>query len=246
VSVHQPPLDSTPCDRLDLTPDLSCANSTQAHWVDADHQATDRAGGARARREPRRLLPVAGGSQRTPGPATGSGPTGRRAPPGPGPDPDSTVATDCTVVLRPSNATSRESLRRPCCGARSLHQQRAMAGSSCHAQPRSGCCSGGSLVRPVEPDLGALTGPHPDGGEVARRKRRPGRALDAGGGSGGALGWATALPLGVLLAVASDALSDRKAEGSNPSSDSKAAGICLSGKTSIFRSNRQWQPQHLN
>jgi hypothetical protein len=100
-----------------------------------------------------------------------------------------------------------------------------MAGSSCHAQPRSGCCSGGSLVRPVEPDPGALTGPHPDGGEVARRKRRPGRALDAGGGSGGALGWATALPLGVLLAVASDALSDRKAEGSNPSSDSKAAGI---------------------
>jgi hypothetical protein len=53
--------------------------------MDAEHQLTDLAVRARVRLEPRRLMPVAGGSRLTPGPATGSGPAGRRALPGPGP-----------------------------------------------------------------------------------------------------------------------------------------------------------------
>src|SRR4029434_6460957 len=85
VAVHQPSPDSTWDNRLDSTPDLSCTNSAQGHWVDAEHQPTDLAVGVRVRLEPRRLMPVAAGSQPPPGPATGSRPTGPRAPAGPGP-----------------------------------------------------------------------------------------------------------------------------------------------------------------
>ena len=56
---------------------------------------------------------VAGGSRPAPGPGTGSARAARTAPPGPGTGPCSTVATGCTVLVRPSKAASRESLRRP-------------------------------------------------------------------------------------------------------------------------------------
>jgi hypothetical protein len=52
--------------------------------MDAEHQPTDLAVGARVRRQPRRLVPVAAGSQPAAGLATGSGPPGGRAPLGPG------------------------------------------------------------------------------------------------------------------------------------------------------------------
>ena len=45
VSVHQPSPDSTAGYWLDLTPDLSSANSTQPHCLDAEHQPTDLAVG---------------------------------------------------------------------------------------------------------------------------------------------------------------------------------------------------------
>jgi len=38
VSVHQPAPDRTQAVWLDLAPDLSSTNSTQAHWVDGEHQ----------------------------------------------------------------------------------------------------------------------------------------------------------------------------------------------------------------
>jgi hypothetical protein len=41
VSVHQPAPERTQATWLDSTPDLSCANSTQAHCVDVEHQPTD-------------------------------------------------------------------------------------------------------------------------------------------------------------------------------------------------------------
>jgi hypothetical protein len=68
VSVHQPSPDSTAGYRLDLTPDLSSANSTQPHCLDAEHQPTDLAiGGSNpSRRAPDQqiyrsglLIPVA-------------------------------------------------------------------------------------------------------------------------------------------------------------------------------------------
>src|SRR4029453_15713627 len=40
-AVHQPSPDSTQATWLDLAPDLSCTNSTQAHCVDVEHQPTD-------------------------------------------------------------------------------------------------------------------------------------------------------------------------------------------------------------
>jgi hypothetical protein len=45
VAVHQPSPDSTQATLLDSTPDLSSANSIQAHWVDVEHQPTDLAVG---------------------------------------------------------------------------------------------------------------------------------------------------------------------------------------------------------
>jgi hypothetical protein len=45
VSVHQPSPERTLATWLDSAPDLSCANSTQGHWVDAEHQPTDLAVG---------------------------------------------------------------------------------------------------------------------------------------------------------------------------------------------------------
>jgi hypothetical protein len=47
VAVHQPSPDSTQAVWLDSTPDLSCADSTQAHWVDVEHQPTDLVVGSR-------------------------------------------------------------------------------------------------------------------------------------------------------------------------------------------------------
>jgi hypothetical protein len=44
VAVHQPSPDSTQAVWLDSTPDLSCTDSTQAHWVDVEHQPTDLVG----------------------------------------------------------------------------------------------------------------------------------------------------------------------------------------------------------
>ena len=41
VAVHQPSPDSTWDNWLDSTPDLGSVNSTQAHWVDVEHQPTD-------------------------------------------------------------------------------------------------------------------------------------------------------------------------------------------------------------
>ena len=41
VSVHQPVPDRTLAVWLDLAPDLSCTDSTQAYWVDGEHQPTD-------------------------------------------------------------------------------------------------------------------------------------------------------------------------------------------------------------
>jgi hypothetical protein len=41
VAVHQPAPDRTLAVWLDSTPDLSCTNSTQADWVDVEHQPTD-------------------------------------------------------------------------------------------------------------------------------------------------------------------------------------------------------------
>jgi hypothetical protein len=41
VLVLQPLLDRTQAVWLDLAPDLSSINSTQAYCVDVDHQATD-------------------------------------------------------------------------------------------------------------------------------------------------------------------------------------------------------------
>jgi hypothetical protein len=81
VSVHQPAPDPTPSSWLDW----GCTDSTRADWVDAEHQPTDLAVGARVRLEPRRLMPAPGVSRPAPGLATGSGPAGGRAPPGPGP-----------------------------------------------------------------------------------------------------------------------------------------------------------------
>jgi hypothetical protein len=45
VSVHQAVPDRTLAIWLDSTPDLSCTDSTQADWVDVEHQATDLAVG---------------------------------------------------------------------------------------------------------------------------------------------------------------------------------------------------------
>ena len=45
VAVHQPVPDRTQAVWLDLAPDLSCTDSTQAHWVDVEHQPTDLAVG---------------------------------------------------------------------------------------------------------------------------------------------------------------------------------------------------------
>jgi hypothetical protein len=45
VAVHQPSPDSTLAVSLDSAPDLSSTNSTQAHWVDVEHQPTDLAVG---------------------------------------------------------------------------------------------------------------------------------------------------------------------------------------------------------
>jgi hypothetical protein len=45
VAVHQPYPDSTLAVWLDLAPDLSSADSTQAYWVDVDRQPTDLAVG---------------------------------------------------------------------------------------------------------------------------------------------------------------------------------------------------------
>jgi hypothetical protein len=47
VAVHQPAPDRTQAVWLDSAPDLSCTNSTRAHWVDVEHQATDLAVGVR-------------------------------------------------------------------------------------------------------------------------------------------------------------------------------------------------------
>ena len=38
VAVHQPAPDSTQAVWLDSAPDLSCADSIQAYWVDVEHQ----------------------------------------------------------------------------------------------------------------------------------------------------------------------------------------------------------------
>jgi len=45
VAVHHPSPDSTWDNWLDSTPDLSSVNSTQADWVDVEHQPTDLAVG---------------------------------------------------------------------------------------------------------------------------------------------------------------------------------------------------------
>jgi hypothetical protein len=197
VAVHQPPLDSTPCDRLDWTPDLSRTNSTQDHCLDVDHQATDRAGGARVWREPHRLLPVAGGSQPLQAQRLNPvQPAGERR----------LVLdragqhrrTDGTVVLRPSNATSSESRRRPRCGARGLPQQGPWPAPAATASrgrrealaaPSSGRSRLASARSVASSDGGAVAG------KVSARAglRRPAEGLAA------ALGWATALPLGSCL-----------------------------------------------
>jgi hypothetical protein len=52
VLVHQPAPDSTWDDWLDSAPDLSCTDSTQAYWVDGEHQPTDLAVGGRIPRGP--------------------------------------------------------------------------------------------------------------------------------------------------------------------------------------------------
>jgi hypothetical protein len=55
VSVHQPVPDRTPAVWLDSAADLSSANSTQAYWVDGDHQPTDLAvGGSNPSRRAKR------------------------------------------------------------------------------------------------------------------------------------------------------------------------------------------------
>jgi hypothetical protein len=41
VAVHQPAPDRTLAVWLDSAPDLSSTDSTQAHWVDGEHQPTD-------------------------------------------------------------------------------------------------------------------------------------------------------------------------------------------------------------
>jgi hypothetical protein len=213
--------------------------------MDAEHQATDLAVGARARLEPRRLIPVAGGSRPTPGPATGSGPTGPRAPPGPGPGHPApsppTARWSSGPRTRPAGSRSGGPDADPIVSTskghnRPLLPRPAAVGVMLWRLPRP---TGRSWPRRAH---WAST----DGGEFARKVRRPGKASEAGGGPGGRPRLLNCLPELAPLALASDHLSDRKVEGSNPSSDSKAAGICLSGKTSIFRSNRRWQPQHLN
>jgi hypothetical protein len=98
---------------LNGRPVLTCAAFPRQRWPSGRPQTTDLAVGVRVRLEPRRLMPVVAGAQPTPGPATGSGPAGRRAPPGSWTGPCSTVSTGCTVVVRPSNAASSLSLRRP-------------------------------------------------------------------------------------------------------------------------------------
>jgi hypothetical protein len=55
VAVHQPSPDSTQAVWLDSTPDLSCADSTQANCVDVEHQPTDLAvGGSNPSRRAKR------------------------------------------------------------------------------------------------------------------------------------------------------------------------------------------------
>ena len=49
VAVHQPVPDRTRAVQLDSAPDLSCTDSTRAHYVDVEHQPTDLAGGVALR-----------------------------------------------------------------------------------------------------------------------------------------------------------------------------------------------------
>jgi hypothetical protein len=150
------------------------------------------------------------------------------------------------VVLRASNATSRESLRRPCCGARSLHQQGPWPAPPATPSRGRGAAlaapsSGRSSLTPARSlALIPMEVRSPEGRDALAGHWTPAEGLAAPSAGQLPCRSGSCLPWHPMLCRIG------RPRVRIPPRTPKPQVYCLSGKTSIFRSNRQWQPQHLN